>query len=130
MNSPKILTFFCLIGLLFSFNSCTKSQKMQSANEGGAVKYFSGWSGYSIPMRPKGEISKEETHKLDAYYVGTFEGGLLVSFEKFLHQERLWTDYYTYWENSKKIRKRKMVREDGEVQIQSFVEDGKLIKEE
>ncbi len=126
----KLFAFYILLSFLFSVSSCSKSKEMQSVNEGLVVKYFSGWIGYAIPMQPKGEISKEEADALDAYYVGTFEKDLLVSFEKFLHQERVWIDHYTYWENSKKLRKRKMIKSSGEEQIQLFDEKGKYLKEE
>lgn len=91
------------------------------------IKYFESWSGYDIPFKPIREINLERALSLQAYYIGTYRDGRLVSFEKILDSKREWLDVYEYWENSNKLKKRTMTKASGEVILQNFDRNGNIL---
>ncbi|MEM0995974.1 MAG: DUF6156 family protein [Bacteroidota bacterium] len=90
------------------------------------VRYYASWSGYSIPFKPKREISFEETKVLPTYYIAHFRGANLVQFQKYCDGELEWTDRYTYWPDRRHLQKRTMTKASGEQTIQQFDERGNL----
>ena len=93
------------------------------------IKYFKTFTGKFIPFRPAGEITKEQTVTLDAYYIATFEGKQLKSFEKILNEHREWLDEYTYWPGSNKLRHRRMEKADGSIVEQEYNRRGRFVRD-
>lgn len=64
------------------------------------VKYFSTFSGYNIPLRLSGEVSKEVALKKEAYYIGFYdEAHRLFRVEKYLRGELFFRQNYFYRED-------------------------------
>jgi hypothetical protein len=91
-------------------------------------RYFRSWGGYVIPYRPVGEITEEEARELRSYYVGEYNDGSLLNFEKIVDGEREWIDYYTYDTKTSAIKSRKMVKADGSIIEQLFDPKGKIVR--
>ncbi len=115
------LPFACLI----------KKNKTTVVRNG--IYYFESWATYHIPFKPTDEITKEQAMSPDnkyAYYVGYYEKGVLMIFEKHFNNLIEWRDVYTYWPNTKILQKREMFHFEPDVlpyQIQNFDEKGDMI---
>lgn len=96
--------------------------------QGQEVKHFGSFSGYQVPFRPVEPITEQEALAREAYYVGTFEGGQMIRFEKILHGEREFLDEYIYWPSGKHLQHRRLTKHDGSVTEQDFDQRGKLIR--
>ena len=110
--------------LIFIFFNC--SNKMTAKYSDGTY-YFRSWSGYDIPFKPVKPISYEEAIALDTYYVGQYENGNLVCFEKNYKQVKEWTDEYSYHSNGK-LKSRKMTKVDGSIIYQEYDAKGNVLK--
>lgn len=73
-----------------------------------------------MPYKPCHEVAEHEALMLKSYYIGEYDDGLLLSFEKVLNGRREWIDYYTYNERNSKLRSRRTVKSDGIVVEQLF----------
>ena len=92
------------------------------------VYYFKSWSGYQVPFKPIEPIDETELEEFDTYYIADYNQGNLMSFEKIYKGEREWKDHYEYWEDSDKIKQRRMEKNDGTINTQEFDKAGKIIK--
>ncbi|MCB9232334.1 MAG: hypothetical protein H6581_11765 [Bacteroidia bacterium] len=85
-----------------------------------STKYFQSWAGYDVPLKPAKEITLEQTRELEAWYEAEYVNGMLVRFDKYLHQEKEWSDRYEYWPETGKLKKRIMTKTNGEIVEQHF----------
>lgn len=91
------------------------------------TRYYSSFSGYKIPFQPSNELSEEAAKQLRTYYIATYSGKYLVSFEKIMDGERFFGDEYTYWPKSKYLQHRKMTKADASITEQDFDRKGNII---
>lgn len=89
-------------------------------------KYFAGWNSYEIPFVPQGQLPKAEAIQRNTYYVGHYQAGKLMRFEKYLSKQREWVDDYIYWDNGQ-IQQRLMKKADGTETLQKFDRNGKIL---
>ena len=114
-----------VLGIFVIFGYTHRSESLQGMSP--SIRYFESFAGYKIPFHPTGEFSRSEISRHDIYYVGTYEGNQLVSFEKRSEGQRIWLDTYTYWPDSKHLCERVMAKEDGSIVRQAFDKRGRLI---
>ncbi len=89
-------------------------------------KYFASWNSYKIPFVPQEQLSKDEAIRRNSYYIGHYQAGKLVRFEKYLSGHREWVDDYIYWDNGQ-LQQRLMKKADGSETLQKFDRNGKII---
>jgi antitoxin component YwqK of YwqJK toxin-antitoxin module len=95
----------------------------------GVPYYFANWGSTHIPVKPLKELTEEEADSRHGYYVAYFDKhGKLVSFIKYIEGRKDWQEQYDYQPNGK-VRRRQMIKVNGEVTTQYFDPHGKPIKQ-
>lgn len=104
------------------------SSHAQGKYHPGGPYYYESFADYDIPFRPLGEIILEKAKSRDSYYIAYFnDDGNIISFEKYLYGKKEFHDQYFYKSNGTPER-RELTKASGEIVIQYFDKNGKLIK--
>lgn len=113
---------FSIVSLMVS--SCHAQDKYHP----GGPYYYESFSGYDIPFRPVGELTPEKAKSRETYYIAYFNNdGKIISFEKYLNGKKEFGDQYIY-KSDGVLERRELSKASGEVTIQYFDKNGKMIK--
>lgn len=91
--------------------------------------YFTGFSGYSIPLKLTGKIKKEDITIGQSYYIGTYDDeDRLIKVEKFFKDKLFFIHQYIYYSNGI-IKESRVINANGEESVSLFNEKGEKIKD-
>jgi len=76
------------------------------------VRYFLGFTGKTLPFKPKDEVSREEALANNPYCIVEYEDGRIVRFTKMLDGERFFDHQFTY-SQAGKVETVVLTRADG-----------------
>ena len=105
------------------------AEMSHSKNNVSGKAYFATFSGYSIPLKLVDEITESDALSRDAYYVATYENGVLLGVEKYFRGRLFFKHEYFNHENGA-LKESRTVNEDGEKNVLLFDERGKMIKKD
>jgi hypothetical protein len=90
--------------------------------------YFESFAGYDLPLRPVGEIPKEQAKAASNYYVAEYDAvGRLKSFASTFDGGKVFFKHeYTYHDNGK-LKTARVTSEEGRVRVHQFAIDGRLL---
>lgn len=123
----KIRIIFIMLSLtflLFVSASCIAQEKYHP----GGPYYYGDFATYKIPFRPIEELTPSEAKTRDVYYLAYFnDGGEILSFTKYLKGKIEFSDKYIY-DQSGILERRELTKSTGEVIIQYFDKQGRIIQ--
>lgn len=124
--SGKLSNIFAYIVIanVFLINGCYAEMDKNFINREKIVFYES-FAGFNIPLKPIGEISKEEALSRNSYCIGYYnDKGNLYRFEKYLDGNLFFRHDYQYYDNGS-IKESKTINAAGEVVTHIFDKSGK-----
>jgi hypothetical protein len=105
--------------------TCSAQEKQRT----GGPYYFESFANYKIPFQPIRELTPTEARSHDVYYIAYYNNeGKIISFTKYLHGKMEFSDKYIYSVDGL-IERREIAKPTGEIVIQYFDKNGKLIPE-
>ena len=117
-----VLVVFIAVGGIVACSK--KTNKIKTGTH-----YYKEHYAYSVPFKPKKEVSYEETKQLAAYCIVEYNSkGQIIKFSKILNKELFFVVEYSYWDNGK-VKEERGVNADGEHRVIRFSERGKVISD-